>query len=180
MAGSLWLADRAMPRQVVFARETAGDYRFYYLKDGSLHSVTKGTREIWHYRRTGGKAPPLFGASFGAMAKADAEPPAAKTRYEKKKQAEKRKAEADEKKKQARKQRKTEADEKKKQANKSKEEIEGEEGTRRHCQLVQESAGGSNVRHHRPKGPCGKREFDQAAAARAKAEAAAAKAKQGP
>ena len=77
-----------MPRQVVFAQETAGSKspdgllctcHYYYRKDGSLHSVTKGTREIWHYRRTGGKAPPLFGASFGAMAKADAEPPAAKT-----------------------------------------------------------------------------------------------------
>ena len=41
--------------------------------------LKKGDSEIWHYRRTGGKAPPLSGASFGAMAKADAEPPAAKT-----------------------------------------------------------------------------------------------------
>ena len=90
LAGSLSPTSTAMPRQVVFAQETAGSkskspdgllctYHYYYRKDGSLHSVTKGTREIWHYRRTGGKAPPLFGASFGAMAKADAEPPAAKT-----------------------------------------------------------------------------------------------------
>ena len=111
MAGSLWLADRAMPRQVVFARETAGDYRFYYLKDGGLHSVVKGDSEIWHYRRTGGKAPPFFGSRSLRQIEEEME----------EKQAEKRKAELDEKKKQARKQRKTEADEKKKQANKSKE-----------------------------------------------------------
>ena len=57
----------------VFARETAGDYRLYYLKDGSLHSVVKGDSEIWHCRRTGGKAPPFFGASYAGAERARAQ-----------------------------------------------------------------------------------------------------------